>query len=133
MCDDCNPGHIGSPSPTQAHGTIVAGVGLGILALGLIAKLATSGVGPFTASIVGQQAQAGGAVLVAFSVTNSGSHEGPATCHVSRGSVPRPDDPLFLTPPIPAGGSVSFQKTVPPTDPATTAGEAPSPIQVTCR
>jgi hypothetical protein len=133
LCEDDNPGHLGAPSSTQAHGTIVAGVGIGILVLAVAAKLLTAGVGPFAATIVGEQTRPGGAVLVAFTVTNTGTRAGAATCHLTNGAVARPEDPLFLTPSIPAGGSASFEKTVLPPDPSTVIGETPTPIRVTCQ
>jgi hypothetical protein len=114
MCSTCNPSGLGGPSATQVHGTIVAAVGAGFLALAILGKLALSGVGPFPASIVRASVGPDGGLTVTLSVTNDGSKTSPATCRVNRGGVNAPDDVLFLTDPIQAGASMTFERSGPP-------------------
>ena len=118
LCEADNPGGIGAPSATQLHGTIAAGVGIGLLLVALLARFMLAGVGPFGASIAGQSMRADGGVDVVVTVTNQGSKAAPATCHVQRAGFARPDDYVFLTPSVGAGATATFSRTVPPPDPA---------------
>ena len=132
LCDYDNPGHIGAPSSTQVHATMLAGVGIGVLGLALVARIMVTGVGPFDGRIVGQGLQPGGGADIAVQVTNRGTRDAPATCQVSRGGVLRPDDPLFLTQKIAAGATVTISETVPAPAPGAspyTLGE----LTVSCR
>jgi hypothetical protein len=132
LCELDNPGHIGAPSATQLHATMLAGVGVGVLLLALLAKFLTAGVGPFDARLVGQTILPGGGASVAIQVANRGSKDGPATCQVSRGGVLRPNDPVFLTRSIRAGATITVTTSVPPpaTDqPTYTLGE----LTASCR
>lgn len=113
LCEFDNPGHIGAPSATQLHATMLAGVGVGVLALAILAKVLTAGVGPFESRLVGQTILSNGGADVAIQVTNRGSKDGPATCQVSRGGVLRPDDPVFLTQSIRAGTTITVTTVVP--------------------
>ena len=114
MCEACNPGRIGAPSATQLHGTIVLGVGISLLLLGVLARTLLSGVGPFDARVIGQALRADGGVDVGVQVTTRGTKESTATCHVWRGSGVQPDDLFFLTNPIAAGATAVFERVVPP-------------------
>jgi len=114
MCEYDNPGHLGAPSATQLHATMLAGVGVGVLVLAVLAKALTAGVGPFETRLVGQAILSNGGATLAIQVTNRGSKDGPATCQVSLGGVLRPDDPVFLTQPIRASATITVTSTVPP-------------------
>jgi predicted nucleic acid-binding Zn ribbon protein len=105
LCEVDNPGHIKAPSATQVHGTMLLGVGIGVLGFLLIARLAVGHAGPFVGSVTGQASQAGGGVAVVLHVVNQGSEAAFATCRVTRDGSPRPDDVVFRTSKIPAGGS----------------------------
>ena len=81
---------------------------------------------------MGQAILANGGASVAIQVTNRGTKDGPATCQVSRGGVLLPDDPVFLTQPIPAGGTITVTTSVPPPDPS--AGAYPvGGLTASCR
>jgi len=132
MCEYDNPGRIGAPSATQVHATMLAGVGIGVLGLAMVARLMLAGVGPFEARLVGQGTAAGGGAVVAVQVTNRGTKEAAASCLVSQGGVERPSDPLFLTQPIPAGATVTVTQSLP----APAAGSVPyalGGLSVSCR
>jgi predicted nucleic acid-binding Zn ribbon protein len=132
LCEYDNPGHIGAPSATQLHATMLAGVGVGVLGLALVARLMLAGVGPFDGRIVGQELQAGGGASIAVQVTNRGTRDAPATCQVSREGVKRPDDPIFLTQKISAGATVTLSQPIPPPAP----GASPyilGELTVSCR
>jgi len=132
LCEFDNPGHIGAPSATQLHATMLAGVGVGVLALAILAKVLTAGVGPFESRLVGQTILSNGGADVAIQVTNRGSKDGPATCQVSRGGALRPDDPVFLTQSIRAGTTITVTTVVPP--PAAAQGTYQlGDLTVTCR
>ena len=84
---------------------MLLGVGLGVLGFLLIARLAVGMRGPFVGSVSGQATQAGGGVSVILHVVNHGADAAFATCRVTRDGSPRPDDIVFRTSKIPAGGS----------------------------
>ena len=52
LCELDNPGHIKAPSATQVHGTMLLGVGIGILGFLLLAQLAVRHAGPFSGQVV---------------------------------------------------------------------------------
>jgi hypothetical protein len=113
LCEADNPGHIKAPSATQVHGTMLLGVGLGVLGFLLLAKFAVGHGGPFVGSVSGQATQAGGGVAVILHVVNQGSQDAYATCRVTRDGSPRPDDIVFRTSKIPAGGSADDARILP--------------------
>ncbi len=133
MCEADNPGAIGSPSATQLHGTIAAGVGIGLLLVALLARFMLTGVGPFAASFSGEAIRADGGVDVAVTVTNKGSKTAPATCHVQRAGFARPDDFVFLTPPVEAGATATFSRIVPPPPDPADGPYVAGQLMVTCR
>ncbi len=113
LCEADNPGHIKAPSATQVHGTMLLGVGLGVLGFLLIARLAVGHAGPFVGSVSGQATQAGGGVAVIIHVVNEGKEDAFATCRVTRDGSPRPDDVVFRTSKIPAGDSADEARILP--------------------
>jgi hypothetical protein len=132
LCADDNPGRIGAPSATQAHGTIFVGVLAGFVALALLARLALASAGPFGAVVESAITRPDGGVDVVVRVTNQGTSESVATCRISRGGVGENDDPVFLTGRIRPGASATFQRILP----ATRTGERPFTVDrlsVTCR
>lgn len=121
LCHEHNPGGLKTPSPTQVHGTILAGVGVGFVALALLANFVLSGVGPFPTEIVAASATAGGGVDLVFAVTNGGSKESSTTCRITRGGLSTVDDPVFRTESIVSGGRVEIERSI----------EAPAPGEPT--
>jgi hypothetical protein len=113
LCDRDNPGKIKSPSSTQVHGTILVGVLGGFVALLLIFRLVSAGVGPFASSVSGVATRADGGLDVVVSVTNGGTKASGASCSVSVGGAPTYTDYVFFTEPIPAGASQQFERSLP--------------------
>jgi hypothetical protein len=113
LCQEHNPGRINGPSATQMHATILGGVLVGIVGFLFLMRLASSASGPFDVSTVSRSVAADGAALVTFSILNTGTDQGVADCRVTRDGVPRPDDYAFRTPALPAGESVSIERSLP--------------------
>lgn len=112
LCENCNPLGLRDVSATQVHGIAFIGVTLAVIALALIARLAISGVGPFTSQVAGMVAD-GDALAVTLTVTNQGRSAGQTTCRLT--------DPLdrsgggagfVLSPQIEPGATESFTKRV---------------------
>jgi hypothetical protein len=116
LCDRDNPAKIKSPSSTQVHGTILIGVLGGFVALLIIFRMVSSGVGPFDASVGGVATRADGGLDVVVTVANTGSRASGASCRVSPGGAPTYTDYVFFTEPIPAGQSREFAKSLPAPD-----------------
>ena len=114
LCDDDNPGHLRGPSATQMHGTIVAGVGVGLVFLALLANLAFGGIGPFSTRVLASAALPSGGVDVVFTVTNDGGKTTAATCRITRGGVSTTHDPVFRTDPVEPGGTIQVTRTLQP-------------------
>jgi hypothetical protein len=132
LCADDNPGRIGEPSATQAHGTIFLGVVAGFIGLALLARLALASAGPFTGAVQSAITRPDRGIDVVIRVTNQGSGEAAATCRISRGGLSQPDDPVFLTDRLAGGASATLERTIP----APLADAAPFTIDrlaVTCR
>ncbi len=127
MCEACNPLGLKSPSATQAHGTAILGVGVAVVLLAVIARLAISGVGPFTSSLVGVGADPAG-VRVTISVTNSGSNAGTTTCRVGDPTLRGigPETAFVQTPIVKPGATVTFDAVV------TSLGTVPRPLTLDC-
>ncbi len=113
MCEACNPLGLSQPSISQAHGTVALGLFIGVVVLAIVAKLAVSGVGPFTGTVTAVAPAAGG-LAVTLSVHNDGAKEGTTLCRVfdprSPGIGDRPS--MVQTPRIAAGVSSSFTSVV---------------------
>jgi hypothetical protein len=132
LCDADNPAHIGAPSTTQVHGTILLGVIIGFVLIAFGAKLLVLDRGPFEAALSGRVARVDGAVDVVLQVTNRGRNVAPATCRVGAGGqVAQKQDLIFLTDPLQPGVTASFSRTLP----TPLAGDPPwviSALSVTC-
>jgi hypothetical protein len=113
LCDRDNPGKIKSPSSTQVHGTILIGVIGGFLALLVVFRMVSSGVGPFTTDVSGVATRADGGLDVVVSVANTGTRASGASCRVSPGGAPTYTDYVFFTEPIAPGESREFAKSLP--------------------
>jgi hypothetical protein len=124
MCDRCNPLGLADPAATQAHGTVVLGIIVGIVLLAIVARLALSGAGPYQASVAGVAPSAGG-LSITLSVTNQGSRAGSSTCRVHNGAALMNDAAaLFLSPRIEPGATVTFTRETSALGAASVAGLA---------
>lgn len=130
LCEQDNPARIKGPSATQVHGTIVGGIIAGFVLFALLGRLATAG-GPFEATVVGTASQADGRTAVVISVVNQGSGESAASCRISQGGLVGSGDDVFFTEPIPAGGTLRFERMLPAVAVPTAAGRPPV-IAVRC-
>jgi hypothetical protein len=128
LCDECNPLGLTQPSASQAHGTIALGLFVGVVGIAIFAKLAISGIGPFTGSVVDVAAQAPG-LAVTLDVTNQGSKAGTTSCRVydpsdtGMGSPPT----MVLSPRVEPGATLRFTQVV------TTLGPTVMPLAADCR
>jgi hypothetical protein len=112
LCEEDNPGRIRGPSATQMHGTIFIGVVVGFVLLAAAARYSVAGIGPFEARLESANVGSGGAIEVVLAVTNSGTREAISTCRLTRDGLPRDDDPVFRTEPIPSGQTRSYTRTI---------------------
>ncbi len=110
LCERCNPLGLPAPASSQAHGSIFVAIVVSVLGLAIVGHLLTSGsVGPFRASVTSVQAVAPG-LNVTIAISNEGSRAGTATCRIFDPSLPGigPDSGYLLSPPVPAGQTLSF-------------------------
>ena len=128
MCERCNPLGLSQPATSQAHGTVALGLFIGVVVLAIVAKLAVSGVGPFTGTVA-SVAPAPGGIAVTLAVHNDGTKEGTAQCRVFDPRSPGiGDHPAMLqSPRIAPGASASFTEVV------TVLGSDVIPLGVECR
>jgi hypothetical protein len=113
LCERDNPGHIKGPSATQVHGTILFGVLGGFVALLLLLRLASAGVGPFPSSFSGVATRPDGGLSVVVQVTNSGTRAVGASCLLRLPGVTEFHQVVFFTQPIPVGETLTFEQTLP--------------------
>ncbi len=128
LCEACNPLGLAQPAASQAHGTVFLAVGLAVVGLALVGRLALAGIGPFQGSVVGV-APAPGGLAVTLEVRNEGSRAGATTCRIYDPSVPGigPESAQVLSPRIEPGATVTFTKIV------TELGSEPRPLAAECR
>ena len=110
LCEDCNPLGLRDVSATQVHGIAFIGVTVAIIGLAIVARLAVSGIGPFTPTIAALSTD-GDALAVTLTITNEGRSTGRTTCRLT--------DPLdrsgggaglVLSPPIEPGQTLTFTR-----------------------
>jgi predicted nucleic acid-binding Zn ribbon protein len=126
LCERCNPLGLKDSSASQVHGIAIAGVAAAVIILAVVARLAISGVGPFTANVVSASPDPAG-LSITLEVTNTGTGAGQTTCRVQdpadrnggRGS-------LLLSPQISPGETIRFTKHV------AELGTAVRPLSVEC-
>lgn len=128
LCEICNPLGLSQPAASQAHGTVVLAIGLAVVGLAFLGRLALAGIGPFSGSVVAV-APAPGGLAVTLSVTNEGSRAGATTCRVYDPALPGigPESTQVLSPRIEPGRTVTFTKTI------SELGSDPRPLAVECR
>jgi hypothetical protein len=127
MCEQCNPLGLPSPSASQAHGIAILGVAIAVVLLAIVGRVAVSGIGPFTSSLVGFGPDPAG-IRLTISVTNGGSSANATTCRVSDPEMRGigPETAFVGSPIIDAGATVTFDAVV------TTLGTEPRPLTVDC-
>ncbi len=113
MCENCNPLGLKAPSATQAHGIGALGIIVAVVILAVVARLAMSGVGPFTSSVANVAADPAG-LRVTITVTNGGSGAGSTTCRVSDPKLPGigPEAAFVSSPVIQPGATATFDALV---------------------
>lgn len=128
LCEACNPLGLAQPAASQAHGTIFLAIGIAVVGLALLGRLALAGIGPFTGSVVAVAPAADG-LAVTLAVTNEGTRAGATTCRIYDPSLPGigPESAQILSPRIEPGATVTFTKTV------TELGSVPRPLAAECR
>ena len=114
LCERCNPLGLKDSASSQVHGTVILTVGVAIALLAVIARVAVSGIGPFTASVSDVRADStGSGVLATFEVRNDGRSTGSAWCRVTD-----PRDPALVrsltvySPPIEPGQTARWEQPV---------------------
>ncbi|MBM4407420.1 MAG: hypothetical protein FJ038_02180 [Chloroflexi bacterium] len=128
MCERCNPLGLAQPANSQAHGTVALGIIIAVVVLAVIARVALSGVGPFSGSIAAVVAQPPN-LAVTFAIRNDGSREGATTCRVydpAGGAGIGPRSVFITSPLIGAGQSLTFSRLV------TGLGDVVRPLAVEC-
>ncbi len=113
LCEDDNPGRIGSPSTTQVHGTIVVGILAGFLLVFLGGRLVVGQSGPFSTAVSGVTPRPDGGVELVVDVTNLGRGEAGANCRVVRRGVALQSDVVFQTGPLAPGATRSYRLQTP--------------------
>jgi len=115
ICAICNRAGMATPSATQYHGTIVVAIVAGVVIMAIAASLAMRGVGPFTGAALSFRADPPDGVVVTVQVSNEGSKEGRAKCQLTArdasGQVLRIRS--TVSPPIPGGGTITFEERLP--------------------
>lgn len=125
LCERDNPGRVKGPSSTQVHGTILVGVLGGFIALAVLLRLISAGVGPFPAAVSGVATRADGGLDVAIEVTNGGTRSSGASCRISVGGAPDFRDHVFFIEPIPVGETRQLTRLIAaPTDGSALSGAA---------
>ncbi len=127
MCERCNPLGLKPPSASQAHGIAFVGIGLAVVIMAVVARLAIAGVGPFTSSVASVTADPAG-LRVRVSVTNEGSSAGSTTCRIDDPSLRGigPEAQFVESPRVEPGATITFDVVV------TSLGTTPKPISADC-
>ncbi len=114
ICEVCNRAGMATPSASQYHGTMAAAIVAGVILMAVAASWALTGVGPYSANVVGVQNAAGG-VQATLSVSNEGTKAGRAKCqliaHDAQGRSLQSRS--IVSPQVPGGQSVTFDELVP--------------------
>jgi len=128
LCEDCNPLGLEQPAATQVHGTVFLAVGIAVVVLAVLGRVALNGIGPFDARVTGVVPASGG-LAITLAVTNQGKGNGATTCRVFDQQNPAlgPTDAFITTPRIAAGQTVDVPMLV------SSLGTAVRPLGVTCQ
>lgn len=108
LCELCNPLELAQPSATQMHGIAAVGIIAFIVVLAVASRAVLAGTGPFTGSVTGVTAVAGG-LAVTLHVINEGRTAGATVCEVAESPVRlgAPTETVQV-PLVPAGQSIDY-------------------------
>jgi len=127
MCEHCNPLGLKAPAASQAHGTVFVAIGLAVVGMAIAARLALSGIGPFTSELTSVTTDPSG-LRVGIAVTNTGTASGAITCRIgdptTRGISP--GTAYVTSPQVDPGETRTFEALV------TTLGTEPRELSVAC-
>jgi hypothetical protein len=127
MCEACNPLGLKSPAASQAHGTVFLGIGVAVVILAVLARLAVSGIGPFQTEVAGVAADPAG-LRISITVTNDGESAGSTTCRVGDPEIRGigPETAFVDSPVVQPGETLTFEALV------TTLGTEVRPLTAEC-
>lgn len=112
MCERCNPLGLPQPASSQAHGTVFLAIGLGVVGLALLGRLALAGIGPFEGKVASVAVDPPG-LSVTVQVTNTGSRAGDATCRIFDPSAGiGPETAILQTGRIAAGATATLSQRI---------------------
>lgn len=127
MCEGCNPLGLKAPAASQAHGIAFLGIGVAVVIMAVVARLAIAGIGPFYSTVT-NVAPEGGALRVTVALTNQGSAPGSTTCRIDdpaeRGIGPEAQ--FFESPQVQPGKTLLFDVVV------TSLGTQVRPLSANC-
>jgi hypothetical protein len=127
MCEHCNPLGLKEPAASQAHGTVFVGIAVAVVLMAVFARVAVSGVGPFTGALSSVVADPAG-LKVTVVVRNEGTSEGATTCRIGDPDIRGigPETAYVSSPIIAPGQSATFDAVV------TTLGTEVRPLTISC-
>jgi ribosomal protein L40E len=127
MCERCNPLGLRAPAASQAHGTVFLAIGLAVVILAVLARLALNNVGPFTSAVTSVQPDPAG-LHVTVSITNTGSSAGRTTCRIGDPALRGigPETAFVQSPMVDGNATVSFDVLV------VSLGTTVRPLTVDC-
>lgn len=127
MCEGCNPLGLKQPATSQAHGTVFLGIGVAVVALAVLARLAVAGVGPFPSSVASVAPDPAG-LRISITLTNEGENAGSTTCRVGDPEIRGigPETAYIASPVVQPGETLTFDAVV------TTFGTEVKPLTAVC-
>lgn len=127
MCELCNPLGLKAPAASQAHGTVFLAIGVAVVILAVLARLALNNVGPFSAQVAAVK-EAPSGLLVTIAITNDGSSAGRTTCRVGDPRIRGigPETAYVQSPMVNGNSTVSFDAVV------VSLGTTPIKLSVDC-
>ena len=127
MCERCNPLGLKEPAASQAHGIVFLGIGIAVVILAVVARLAVAGIGPFRSEVAGVAADPAG-LRITISVTNDGENAGSTTCRVGDPQIRGigPETAYVDSPIVQPGETLTFDAVV------TTLGTTVIPLTADC-
>ncbi len=127
LCERCNPLGLKDVAASQAHGTVLLAIVIGVAILAVLGRLALSGIGPFEGRVAGVVSSPPG-LSVTLVVTNHGTRAGSASCRLYDPDSPGigPESINVESPRIGPGSSATFSALI------TTMGTTVRPVAVSC-
>jgi len=127
MCERCNPLGLKEPAASQAHGIVFLGIGIAVVILAVVARLAVAGIGPFRSEVAGVVADPAG-LRISITVTNDGENAGSTTCRVGDPEIRGigPETAFVDSPIVQPGETLTFDAVV------TTLGTTVIPLTADC-